>query len=105
MGKAAAHVLEEVCKRIGYCDRDAERWNYVTVLYKAVKTYVRRLCNAYKNSMKILTAQKLKVPQEKKMFVGLHIFAKCGMNPFDLEKPAYAAHLETSQDSIYNSLI
>ena len=33
LGKAAAHVLEEVCKRIGYCDRDAERWNdfhYVT---------------------------------------------------------------------------
>jgi len=33
LGKAAAHVLEEVCKRIGDCDRDAERWNdfhYVT---------------------------------------------------------------------------
>ena len=33
MGKAAAHVLEEVYKRIGDCDRDAERWNdfhYVT---------------------------------------------------------------------------
>ena len=69
LGKAAAHVLEEVCKRIGYCDRDAERWNdfhYVTVLYKAVKTYVRRLCHAYKNSMKILTGQKLKVVREKK---------------------------------------
>ena len=35
-----------------------------------------------------------------------HIFAKCGMDPLDMEIPAFAAHLETlSQDSIYNSLI
>ena len=102
LGKAAAHVLEEVCKRIGDCDRDAERWNdfhYVTEGSENLREEaVPGLQKFHENSHRAETEG----CSGKKMFVGLHIFAKCGMNP-STRKPA--AHLKTSQDSIYSSLI
>ena len=102
LGKAAAHILEEVCKRIREYDRDAERWNdfhYVTEGSENLREEaVSCLQKFHENSHRAETEG----CSGKKMFVGLHIFAKCGMNP-STRKPA--AHLETSQDSIYSSLI
>ena len=92
-------------------------------LNKSVKTTVKRLYYAYKNSLKLETGQKVVVPREQiiswieqavhEVDIGQRrtrkvatIFDSCGVNPHDMEKVQFAHHLQTlSEDSIYDSLI
>ena len=92
-------------------------------LKKAIKTIIKRLYYAHKNSLKLETGQKVEVPREqiiswieqavhevdagqRRTRKNAEIFYQCGLNPHDTDKIKFGAHLQSlSEDSIYNSLI
>jgi len=130
--RAAAHISDEVvqcAKELGiivellHAGMTAIMQPCDIWLNKAIKTIVKKLYYAYKNSLKLETGQKVEVPREqiitwieqavREVDVGQRrtrkiasIFEQCGLNPHDLEKVQLGMHLQSlSEDSIYDSLI
>ena len=130
--KAAAHVSQEVlehAKELGivvellYAGMTSIMQPCDIWLNRAFKKYLQDKYYEYKNSLHLQTGQKVNVPREqiiswveeaiqhhnakqKQTRKVAQIFAKCGLDPFDMEKGAFKAHLETlKEDSIYNSLV
>ena len=130
--KAAAHISDEVleyAKELGivvellYAGMTSIMQPCDIWLNKAFKKFIHNKYYEYKNSLGLKTGQKVNVPREqiiswieqaiqhensKQRLTRkvAHIFAKCGLDPYDMEKSAFAAHLESlSEESIYNALI
>ena len=92
-------------------------------LNKAIKTIIKRLYYAHKNSLKLETGQKVEVPREQIIsWIGQAVhevdagqrrtrknaefFFQCGLNLQNTDKIKFGAHLQSlSENSIYNSLI
>ena len=88
-----------------------------------MKTTIKRLYYAYKNSLKLQTGDKVVVPREviinwieqavkeandgqKRTRKVASIFQLCELNPHDSEKMQFGAHLQTlSENSTYDALI
>ena len=81
-------------------------------LSRAFKKYVQDKYYKYKNSLGLSTGEKVNVPREqiiswieqaiahlnekqKKTHKVAPIFAKCGLDSYDMEKNAFAAHVQT----------
>ena len=81
-------------------------------LNKVFKTYIKGLYYQYKNSLNLKTGEKVTVPREmlvkwveqaiqhsndkQKRTRGIaDVFGQCGLNPYDMEKTQFGAHLES----------
>ena len=117
--RAAAHISSEVldcAKELGiivellHAGMTAIMQPCDIWLNKAIKTIIKRLFYAHKNSLKLEPGQKVEVPREQiiswiEQAVHKVDVNQCGLNPHDTEKIKFGAHLQSlSEDSIYNIL-